>query len=296
MNAARDARRLYSRLWKRACDELGLSERTPVQLHHLLKHTGSFRKHEYDFHLAKNELMLRAATSFFIFASIDLTHNLSPEKPRTRAMVSFLFSVSNLTLSFLTLNSRGLDFSMRVLARTLGEHCDLVRTFLFDPTICKQYLVDDPISANTFWHEHIAKGKLRDRFYSMAINGDQINGEVLDDLKTLHQDEKEIERGLSNFAHPTWVGGMLNVLMRDFEETEETGTSFDFLGRVGRRSIDIVHHVGFRLYFMQRLYWRRFQDGYFAAEGLSYDKSNISHDCLSVLDRVLDYLASDLYK
>lgn len=89
---------------------------------------------------------------------------------------------------------------------------------------------------------------------------------------------------------------MLNVLMRDFDQAEETGTSFDFLGRVGRRSIDVVHHVGFKLHFMQHLYWGRFQDGYFAAEGLSYDKDNISHDCLNILDRVRNYLPSDLYK
>ena len=295
MKNKRNVDRLYVSLWKKACNNLEVNDVPVVRLRDLVHLTKPSRHADDDLELAHHMRFLENNICWFTFLATVFTRRLAPERIMVRSLISPILSISNLLMSFRLLTGPGLDFSMRVLARSIGEHCDVIRMLLYHPDLMVEYIVEDGNAANSFWHKHVSRGKARKKFFELLLKRDFLSRKDGSELEKLMKWEESQEKILSGFIHPTWVGGLANVLSPEEKDLQRDNIAHDFLGRSGRRSLDALYFVNLKTNHVQKELWSRLLENQLEDEEIVFDIADVGHRYLAVIAKSQDYAVKYIF-
>jgi hypothetical protein len=158
-------------------------------------------------------------------------------------------------VSIAKLANDGFDFSTRVLARSTGEHLDLVRYLSYFPCACAEFITEDPASANLFWYRSLSKQKAQKQFFQMILEPGRSLGQLDSELASLSQWEAEREKFYSLFVHPSWLGGMVSILGTN--DANEDHTIVEAVaGGQEVSSDDVLEFVNWKAFLFQQIFLR----------------------------------------
>jgi hypothetical protein len=152
---------LRQELWSHTNKKLGYDSDICPTLAGFSAVTADIRTPIYDSTHRFNILVLEELICWYISCSKAVMNFGVSRSDHMRAIISPLLALSNLLIYFYTLVQSGLGFSMRVLARSIGEHNDVLRLLLLHPELASEFITEDKKQSNSFWHKYLARDKER---------------------------------------------------------------------------------------------------------------------------------------
>jgi hypothetical protein len=151
------------------------------------------------------------------------------------AIVSHLFAIRTLVL-------RGFDMNARATARLLSEYIDIFNLLQMEPGLVNEFHAAQELEdSNAFWRKYIAKGKLRSRVRSTAMNRFPNLHDFFGDIDRFRATEYKV---ISAASHPSLVGAAAAMMLGHLNKK----AGFGLFGQVDPASVRTLTFVFFCLF------------------------------------------------